>query len=160
MKKIISACLFCLLFTGGLSFGEGYIVRKSRIAGETGMEIARFDGTVCDPGVVCSGSNVIDVDVNGQFVLCWTAGSVKCESGPIDAPIDTGNHYFTIIGFTEDRTHTYQEYDPATETYTDKSYTIPGSVSPPSNEAVLIVTSGVPTLPPPPTGCSVKKYIP
>lgn len=160
MKKILASFLFCLLFTGGIAIGDGYVIKKSLTAGEEGIDVTTIPMTACGPNVVCDGGSVIHVDPLGRIELCWTSGSDRCASGPIDAPL-TGTHYYTIQGFVDDKVVTYDRWDDATQSYIPTSYTLPGSKTPVSNEAVLIVAGpGVmPPLPDPPTGCSVTRLL-
>lgn len=162
MKKVIAACLFCLLVTGGVSFGDGYRVMRSIVPGTEGTEYASYSTTVCSDSIVCDGNKVIDVDLNGKFVLCWGTNNAQlsCESGPIDAPLVPGNHYFTIVGFVDDQETTYQRWDEDSQSYVETTYTIPGYTTPPSNEAVLIVSDVVIPPEPPSGGCSIRRYLP
>jgi len=162
MKKIFIACLFCLLFTGGISYSQ----------------------------VTCDGVSVSDVLTDEQFVLCWTkndandqvigyrvykslvsnqkgdlfftflttdCGADLCETGPLIVAVP-GTHYFKIYAYDDGRVINFGRYDPATQTMKDETYTMPSLESSASNEVVLIVHGDV--VPDPPSGCSVKKFLP
>ena len=136
MKKIFIACLFCLLFTGGISYSQD----------------------------ICDGDSSITIDRFGKFVLCWVknpepdvqgylvrksriAGEIGdefltvlhancleriCETPPLIVS-EVGTHYFKIYAYDANTT------------------------SGRSNEVLLIVEDGTPN---PPSGCSVKKFLP
>jgi len=160
MKKVITACLFCLLVTGGISFGDGYIVNKSTVAGQPGVEVANLPLSVCDPNLTCDGTKIIDVVTGKQVELCWTVAAARCASGPILVE-EVGTHYFTIVSYTDDETVTYQRWNETTQQYEDASYLMPGGTSMPSNEVVLVVRPLIDVPIPPTNGsCSIRKLLP
>lgn len=157
MKKVLCAFCFCLLFTGGITYGDGYKVRKSLVAGQVGMEMANIDVTACNDTIVCNGVQVIDVKSGALVELCWSLDdNRRCESGPISVTMP-GTHYFTVVGVVDDKEVTYDKWNEDTQAYEPTTYTLPGSTTPPSNEVVLIVTADGGIIIPPPSGCSIRR---
>ena len=131
MKKILIVFLFALLFTGGICFPQdsGYKVYKSLVSGEQGEIFLTVGLDNCSADIVCDGENSLSLYPDGQFELCWTAGSLKCETGPLIVS-EIGTHYFKIYGF--DRI----------------------GLTPPTNEAILTIEERIA----PPSGCSIRKF--
>ncbi len=80
-----------------------------------------------------------------------------CEPGPLAVTVP-GTHYFKIYAWSEGVDQTFERYDPDTRQNETVTYKLPGGLSGPSKEAVLIVTDGIP-VPDPAPGCSVRRFI-
>lgn len=157
MKKVLCAFMFCLLFTGGITYGDGYKVSKSLIAGEDGIEMTIVDVSACNDTIVCDGVTVMDVERGALVELCWTLdANRRCESGPMSVDLP-GTHYFRVTGFTDSKVVTYDKWNDSTQEYEPTTYTLPGSTTPASNEVVLIVKADGSIILPPPSGCSLRR---
>ena len=154
MKKIIVACLFCLLFTGGISYSQdSYIVNKSMVTGEPGDVFVVVDASSCGVPACNGAGDVLSLEPNDKFVLCWRMGDAFCETGPLIVAVE-GVHYFKIYAHESGKEQTFDRYDPDTGLTNPETYTLPPVISEPSNEVVLLVEDRMPDKP---GGCSVRK---
>ena len=91
--------------------------------------------------------------------LTTDCGADLCETGPLIVAVP-GTHYLKVYAYDEGKVVNFQRYDPATQTMKDETHTMAAAESEASPEVVLIVNESGAVVPNPPSGCSVKKFLP
>ena len=91
--------------------------------------------------------------------LTTDCGTDLCETGPLVVAVP-GTHYLKVYAYDEGRVVNFQRYDPATQQMKDETYTMAAAESEASPEVVLIVNESGAVVPNPPSGWSVKKFLP